>query len=104
MRIVAVMRMCSVEALLSGLTSFLISSLMSHLISNTRRPRQGTVYSREELVVLSKYKAEYKEQTTKPLRAHVLRNKILVDIFNYWDVEGTLPIDEESCIQQVKVI
>ena len=76
---------------------------MSNLIPDTRRPRQSVLYSREELVVLSKYKAEYKEQTTKALRAHVLRNKILVDIFNYWDAEGTLPSDEESCIQRVKV-
>jgi hypothetical protein len=76
---------------------------MSNLIPNARRPRQGTRYCREELIVLSRYKAKYKEQTTKPLRAHVLRTKILVDIFNHWDLQGTLPLDKESCVERVKV-
>jgi len=33
----------------------------------------------------------------------VLRNKILVDIFNFWDVQGTLLADEEACVERVKV-
>jgi len=76
---------------------------MSHLIPETRRARRGATYSREELEVISKYKDEYKEQTTRPLRAHVLRNKILVDLFNYWWQENTLPTDEEGCVARVKV-
>jgi len=76
---------------------------MSHLIPTTRKPRRGALYSREEIEVISKYKPEYKEQTTRALRAHVLRNKILVDIFNYWDVQGTLPLDEAVCVDRVKV-
>jgi hypothetical protein len=76
---------------------------MSHLIPTIRKPRRDALYSREEIAVLSKYKAEYKDQTTKPLRANVLRNKILVDIFNYWDVQKTLPADEEACVARVKV-
>ena len=76
---------------------------MSHLIPTTRKPRRGTCYSRDEITVLSKYKAEYKDQTTQALKAHVLQNKILIDIFNYWDMQKTLPADEEACIEQVKV-
>jgi hypothetical protein len=95
--------MYSVEALLPGFTCIVILSLMSNLIPTTRRPRQGTRYSREELVVMSRYKAKYKEQTTKALRAHVFRTKILVDMFNYWDKEGTLPLEEELCAEWVKV-
>jgi len=76
---------------------------MSHLILTIRKPRRDALYSQEEIAVLSKYKAEYKDQTTKPLRAHVLRNKILVNIFNYWDVQKTLPADEEACVAWVKV-
>lgn len=95
--------MYSVEALLPGFTCIVVLSLMSNLIPTTRRPRQGTRYSREELVVMSRYKAEYKEQTTKALRAHVFRTKILVDMFNYWDKEGTLPLEEELCAELVKV-
>ena|SRR5438309_7896970 len=76
---------------------------MSHLIPNTRRPRRGALYSQQEIAVISKHKAEYKDQTTRPLRAHVLQNKILVDIFNYWDVQGTLSADDEVCMEWVKV-
>jgi hypothetical protein len=76
---------------------------MAHLIPTTRQPRRGARYSREEIVVISKYKAEYKDQTTRALRANVLRTKILVDIFNYWDEQGTLPSDAAVCTEQVKV-
>ncbi len=77
---------------------------MSHLIPITKQPRRGAVYNWDEIAVISKYKAEYKEQTTKALRAHVLRNKILVDIFNYWDEQGILPTDEKECVEKVKVM
>ena len=55
------------------------------------------------MVIISKHKAEYKDQTTRALRANVLRNKILVDMFNYWDAQGSLPSDEAVCVQRVKV-
>jgi hypothetical protein len=80
-----------------------IFSIMSHRIPTAKKPRRGAFYSREEITVLSKYKEEYKDQTTKPLRANVLRTKILVDIFNYWDVQGTLPLEEGQCGERVKV-
>ena len=76
---------------------------MAHRIPTTKKPRRGALYSREEIDVISKYKEEYKDQTTRALRAHVMRNKILVDIFNYWDVQGTLPSDEAVCGERVKV-
>jgi len=76
---------------------------MSHLIPKTRKPRSGALYSRDEIAIISKYKDEYKEQTTKALRADVLRNKILVDIFNYWDLQDMLPDNEEASVQRVKV-
>ena len=76
---------------------------MSHLIPTAKQPRRGAFYTREEIAAISVYKAEYKDQTTKALRAHVLRNKILVDMFNYWDSQGTLPSDEKLCVQWVKV-
>jgi hypothetical protein len=76
---------------------------MSNRIPTTKQPRRGALYSREEISIFSKHKAEYKDQTTRALRAHVLRNKILVDIFNYWDAQGMLPSDEAVCVQRVKV-
>jgi hypothetical protein len=81
----------------------LILTDMAHLIPSTKPARRGTLYSREEIAVISKYKAEYKDQTTRALRANVLRNKILVDLFNYWLVQNKLPSDEEESMQRVKV-
>ena len=78
-------------------------SVMAHRIPTTRRPRKDAFYTRDEINVMLKHKAEYKEQTTKALRAHVLRTKILVDMFNYWDAQGTLPSEEAACVQRVKV-
>ena len=77
---------------------------MADRIPTTKKPRRDALYSQEEMKVISKYKAEYKEQTTKALRAHVLRNKILVDMFNFWDANGTLPTEEAECMGWVKVI
>jgi hypothetical protein len=45
---------------------------MAHLIPKTKQPRRGTLYSKPELLVIYKYKTEYKEQTTRALRANVL--------------------------------
>jgi hypothetical protein len=76
---------------------------MAHLIPTTKQPRRGAHYSRQEIQVISKYKSEYKDQTTRALRANVLRNNILVDLFNYWDAQGTLPSDEAVLMERVKV-
>jgi hypothetical protein len=81
-----------------------ILAVMAHLIPTTKQPRRGTLYTRGELLVISKYKAEYKEQTTRALRANVLRNKILVDVFNYWDAQSMLPPNEVESMERVKVI
>jgi hypothetical protein len=81
-----------------------ILAVMAHLIPTTKQPRRGTLYAKGELQVITKYKAEYKEQPTRVLRANVLRNKILVDLFNYWDVQNTLPLDGVESMERVKVI
>jgi hypothetical protein len=33
----------------------------------------------------------------------VLRNKILIDLFNHWDAQKTLPADAAESIERVKV-
>jgi hypothetical protein len=77
---------------------------MAHLIPTTKQPRRGTLYTKGELLVISKYKTEYKDQTTRTLRANVLRTKILVDLFNYWDAQNMLPSDDVESMERVKVI
>jgi len=73
-------------------------------LGKSRKPRKDALYSREEILVISKYKEEYKEQTTREMRAEILKRKILVDLFNYWLREGKAPVDEEQCIIRMKVV
>ena len=74
---------------------------MAHPIPTAKQPRRDARYSREEMQVISKHKTEYKDQTTRALKANVLRNKILVDLFNFWDKQGTLPTEGAvlECVQ-----
>ena len=85
------------------IASSLFLSVMAHLIPTSKQPRKGTLYSREEIAIISKYKTEYKDQMTRPLRAYILQNKVLVDIFNYWDQKEGVLLSEEIVLQQVKV-
>jgi len=41
-------------------------------------------YNSEEWTILGKYKEEYRKKTTHEDRDILMRNHILVDIFNYW--------------------
>lgn len=70
----------------------------------THKPRKGCQYNEEERAVLSKHKAEYKSKTTPAEREEVVRNKILVDIFNYWyDKEKIMP-SEVLFQQRIQVL
>jgi hypothetical protein len=76
---------------------------MSLNIPKTRKPRKDALYSREELKIISKYKEEYREQTTREMRGHVFKTKILVDIFNFWLAEGSAPLEEAESVKRMKV-
>lgn len=76
---------------------------MSSNIPQQRKPRKDALYSREELSVISKHKEEYRQQTTRELRAHLIKTKILVDIFNFWLAQGNAPVDEEESVKRMKV-
>jgi hypothetical protein len=72
-------------------------------IPKTRKSRKDSRYSREEMQVISKYKQEYREQTTRELRGNVFKAKILVDLFNLWLEEGKAPDTEEDSANRMKV-
>ena len=72
-------------------------------IGKSQQPRKDTLYSRDEVKVLSIHKAEYKEQTTPEWRMKIFMDKILPDIFNHWVEEGTAPVEEEESMRRVKV-
>lgn len=76
---------------------------MADRIPTAKQPRRGALYSRDEILVIRKYKDEYKDQTTKALRANVMR-AILGDMFNHWQALKTLPSDEATCLEWMKVI
>ena len=69
-----------------------------------RRLRRDGLYTLEEKMVIHKYKQEYIMLTTRELRAQLLKEHILVDIFNYWTAQGNQPKDETESISQQKVM
>lgn len=53
---------------------------------------------------MNKYKQEYMTQPTRELRANVIKNKILPDLYNYWVQLGTAPRSAEESLVCMKVI
>jgi hypothetical protein len=68
----------------------------------TRRPRRDCRYSAEEMKVLNQHKHTYRSQPTRELRGEIFRNRILVDMFNYWQSKGLEP-DEDEVKSRIKV-
>ena len=77
--------------------------MLPTLFDKPRKPRKDTLYSKDEVKVLSKYKAEYREQTTPEMRLKIFRNHILPDIFNYWISQASAPSEEDESNARVKV-
>jgi hypothetical protein len=73
------------------------------LLPKAKQPRKDAKYSADEIAVMNKYKEEYREQTSREMRAHVLKTKILVDLFNHWLDKGKIPDSTEEETQWVKV-
>lgn len=69
----------------------------------TKQPRKDALYSREELSVINVHKEEYRQQTTRELRAEVFKTKILLDLFNFWLSKGRAPVGEEESRKCMKV-
>lgn len=72
-------------------------------LGKPRKPRKDILYSKDEVKAISKYKVEYREQTTPEMRMKIFRDHILPDIFNYWITQGTAPSEEEESNNRVKV-
>jgi len=76
---------------------------MSKSPQKVRKSRKDSSYNSEEMKVISKYKQEYRQQTTRELRGHVFKSKILVDLFNLWLAQGKAPNTEEDSATRMKV-
>jgi hypothetical protein len=76
---------------------------MAMLPQIPRKARRDALYSQAEMEVLNRHKEEYRQQTTRELRANVMRTKLLVDLFNYWLEQGTGPENEEESVRRMKV-
>jgi len=70
---------------------------------NQRGPRKTGRYSKEEKEVLMKYKDNYRRTTTTEERYDLLRNRILVDIFNFWYAKGEVSPDIEPDLLSDKI-
>jgi hypothetical protein len=68
-----------------------------------RKARQACHYTAEEREVFNKYKEEYRSQTTKEQRGHILKTQILPDLFNYWTNDGAVPLSDAEACKRVKV-
>jgi hypothetical protein len=70
-----------------------------------RAPRKKSRYSQEEKLVLEKYKHAYRKTTNADERYDLLRNRLLVDIFNYWFEKGevTPAIGEKALSEKIRV-
>jgi hypothetical protein len=69
-----------------------------------RKQRKDSHLSVEERQVINKYKEEYRSQTTRELRGDVFRNKIQVDMLDYWKTQGMDITDETETQNRIKVI
>ena len=77
--------------------------IMSVVPRPSRKPRKDGLYSREEKIILNRYKEEYRRLTTRELRGNLIRTFVLQDIFNYWTAQGMAPTTEEENISRMKV-
>lgn len=69
----------------------------------TRKPRKDSAYTVEERTLMNQYKQKYMTQPTRELRANVIRNEILPDLYNYWVKLGTAPQSGEESLVCMKV-
>lgn len=82
--------------------STLASLLPMIMAPKSRQARGDCQYTPQELAVLNKHKAAYRKTTTHAQRDQMMRTKIYVDIFNYWDDIG-IPLDETVTNRRMKV-
>src|SRR5277367_2063159 len=74
-----------------------IPSTLAAIQGQRSKSRRGCRYTDEERTILSRYKDEYKGKTTAQEREQVLKQKLFVDIFNYWFFkEGAFPSEDET--------
>lgn len=93
---------CGITCPIRSYPSFPFAT-MSKSPQKVRKSRKDSSYNSEEMKVISKYKQEYRQQTTRELRGHVFKSKILVDLFNLWLAQGKAPNTEEDSATRMKV-
>jgi hypothetical protein len=70
-----------------------------------RKPRKKSLLTTEEKGVIDKYRDVYRNMTKTEDRCNILRNNILVDIFNFWFQGGVISteISPEDLSERIKV-
>lgn len=69
----------------------------------TRRTRAVSLYPTEERQILNVHREDFRKETSADGRKSLFRNKVLVDIFNYWKAKGKAPQNEEASAAAIKV-
>lgn len=80
------------------------SAILEAVGNKNRKPRKCR-YSQEEIIVLAKYKDEYRNKTKTSDRHELIRSYILVDIFNFWFSKGIVgeEVTAEDLSERVSV-
>jgi hypothetical protein len=71
--------------------------------TNRRQVRKDSKYSTEERKVIEPYKDAFRSEQTVAGRLQILRNDILPAMFNYWQIIGKAPENEDESRQRAKV-
>lgn len=81
------------------------TNLLEVVTNKTRKPRKNSFLTTEEKAIIDKYKDQYRNMTKTEDRCNLLRNHILVDIFNFWYEKGVISADisAEELSERIKV-
>ena len=81
------------------------TTFLEAVTNKTRKPRKNSFLTTEEKSIIDKYKDQYRNMTKTDDRCNLLRNHILVNIFNVWYEKGVISTDicTEELSEHIKV-
>lgn len=69
-------------------------NFLTGLSDEENPPKKGRVYSKEDLVVINKYKEKYQAASSANQRKMVAMLEILPALFNHWKAKGKVYTEE----------
>lgn len=69
------------------------TAYLEAITNKSRKPRGKSLLTTADKNIINKYKEDYRSKSTTEERSALLRDHILVDIFNFWYNNGVIPAD-----------